>query len=248
MAVDYEDRISIPTPEGVELELVLAGVGSRLVATLIDLMIMGSVLVALWIVGFSAAPVAEGGGVLGAILVVLSFLVVFGYDVAFETLASGRTPGKRAAGLRVVRLGGEPPGFLAAAIRNLLRLIDLLPAFYATGVFCILVTRRNQRLGDLAAGTLVVRERRPALPHAGAPPDWAAADRLAAWDVSAITPLELVTVRRFLDRRNQLQPHARAHLAWDLAGRLRPKVMGAPETMSAEEFLESLARAKASRS
>jgi RDD family protein len=190
--------------------------------------------------------------VLGAIVIVLSFLVVFGYDVAFETLASGRTPGKRAAGLRVVRLGGEPPGFLAAAIRNLLRLIDLLPAFYAIGALCILVTARNQRLGDLAAGTLVVRERRPAT-YAGARPDWAAADlyaadRLAAWDVSAITPFELVTVRRFLERRNDLQPHARAHLASDLAGRLRPKVMGAPEAMSPEAFLESLAQAKSSRS
>jgi uncharacterized RDD family membrane protein YckC len=253
MTVDYEDRISIPTPEGVELELVLAGVGSRLVATLIDLLIMGSVLFALWILGFAAVPSSEGGGVLGAILIVLTFLVVFGYDVAFETLASGRTPGKRAAGLRVVRLGGEPPGFLAAAIRNLLRLIDLLPAFYAVGVISILVTSRNQRLGDLAAGTLVVRERRPAPAHHGPPANWAtadrySADRLAAWDVSAVTSYDLVTVRRFLERRNELQPHARAHLAWDLAGRLRPKVMGAPDTMSPEEFLESLAKAKSSRS
>jgi uncharacterized RDD family membrane protein YckC len=250
--VDYEDRISIPTPEGVELELVLAGVGSRLVATLLDLIIMGTVLFALWIVGFATAAPSEGGGVLGAVVIVLTFLVVFGYDVAFETLASGRTPGKRAAGLRVVRLGGEPPGFLAAAVRNLLRLVDLLPAFYATGVLCILVTARNQRLGDLAAGTLVVRERRPALASTGAAPSWAVdhhtADRLAAWDVSAITPFELVTVRRFLERRHDLQPHARTHLAWDLAGRLRPKVIGAPETMSPEEFLENLARAKSSRS
>ena len=99
----YEDRISIPTPEGVELELVLAGVGSRLVATLIDFIVKGVVLLALWIVGDALG--GDGGGFFVALLIVGSFLVWFGYDVAFETLASGRTPGKRAAALRVVRTG-----------------------------------------------------------------------------------------------------------------------------------------------
>jgi uncharacterized RDD family membrane protein YckC len=246
--VDYEDRISIPTPEGVEMEMVLAGLGSRLVAALLDLMIMACVLFALWVVGLAAGAPTDSGGVVAAVLIVLSFLVLSGYHVAFETLASGRTPGKRAAGLRVVRQGGEPPGFLAAAVRQLLRLVDWLPAFYAIGVISILFSGRNQRLGDLAAGTLVVRERRPApSAYAGPPPSWAAADRFAAWDVSAITSFELVTVRRFLERRFELQPYARAHLARDLAERLRPKVVGAPEGTHPEEFLEGLAVAKASR-
>jgi uncharacterized RDD family membrane protein YckC len=200
------------------------------------------------VVGLVAAAPAGSGGVLAAVLIVLTFLVLFGYDVAFETLASGRTPGKRAAGLRVVRQGGEPPGFLAAAVRNLLRLVDLLPALYAIGVISILFTSRNQRLGDLAAGTLVVRERRPGRSASLLPPaSWAAADRFAAWDVSAITSFELVTVRRFLERRFELEPHARVHLARDLAERLRPKVVGAPEGTHPEEFLEGLAVAKASR-
>jgi uncharacterized RDD family membrane protein YckC len=247
MAVDYEDRISISTPEGVEMELVLAGLGSRLVAAILDAMIVASVVFALWVIGVAAATPAGGGGVVTAVLIVLTFLVLFGYDVAFETLASGRTPGKRATGLRVVRQGGEPPGFLAAAVRNLLRLVDLLPAFYAIGVVSILFSPRNQRLGDLAAGTLVVRERRPPRWASLPPPEAGAAGRFAAWDVSAITSYELVTVRRFLERRSDLEPHARTHLARELAERLRPKVIGAPEGTHPEEFLEGLALAKASR-
>jgi len=248
-SVTYEDRISIPTPEGVELELVLAGVGSRLVATLADALVKAGVLIALWLVAGAAGGDDSGGFVVLGVIVA-SFLVWFGYDVVFETLASGRTPGKRWAGLRVVRLGGEPVGFLASAVRNLLRLVDMQPGFlYAVGAGCVLFTARNQRLGDLAAGTLVVRERRAPLPVAPRParPDFAVADRYAAWDVSSITPFELVTVRRFLERRWQLDPAARARIGWELAERLRPKVAGAPADLHPEQFLEALAEAKASR-
>jgi uncharacterized RDD family membrane protein YckC len=245
--VTYDDRLSIPTPEGVELELVLAGVGSRLVATIVDHLIKIAVLVALGVIG-DAVGGGGAGGFVAAALIVASFLVYFGYDVAFETLASGHTPGKRAAGLRVVRLGGEPVGFLASAVRNLLRLVDILPGIYAVGAACILFSSRNQRLGDLAAATLVVRERRAPLP--GAVPgavDFAVADRYAAWDVSGVTSFELVTVRRFLERRGQLDPTARGRLGWELAERLRPKVAGAPPDLHPEQFLEALAAAKASR-
>jgi uncharacterized RDD family membrane protein YckC len=243
--VTYEDRISIPTPEGVEMQLVLAGLGSRLVGALIDLLIKSATLIALAIV-IGAAEGAGGvvSGFLVAIGIVASFLVLFGYEVAFETLASGRTPGKRAAGLRVVRMGGEPVGFLASAIRNLLRPIDNA----VIGAVTILFTRHNQRLGDLAAGTLVVRERRAPLPFARpAVPDFATADRYAAWDVSGVTAYELVTVRRFLERRWQLDPGARNRLSWELAERLRPKIAGAPPNLHPEQFLEALAEAKASR-
>lgn len=264
--MSYEDRISIPTPEGVELELVLAGVGSRLVATIVDLLAKAGILLAFWLLA-GAAGDGAGGGFVAAVLIVGSFAVWFGYDMAFEVLASGRTPGKRAAGLRVVRLGGEPVGFVSAAVRNLLRLVDMQPGFlYVVGATCILFTRRNQRLGDLAAGTLVVRERRAPLPMA--PPhhfattgfpgtdfpgtdfpgtDFAAADRYAAWDVSGITSFELVTVRRFLERRWQLDSSARARLGWELAERLKPKVAGAPPHLHPEQFLEALAEAKSSR-
>ena len=246
--VTYDDRIAIPTPEGIELELVLAGPGSRMVASLVDLLVKAAVLVALWVVA-GAVSGDGGGGLFEAGAIVAGFAVWFGYDIAFETLASGRTPGKRAAGLRVVRLGGEPVGFLASAVRNLLRLIDMQPGMlYAVGATTILFSRRNQCVGDLAAGTLVVRERRAPLPltrQAGL--DFAVADRYAAWDVSGVTSFELVAVRRFLERRWQLDPGARGRLGWELAERLRPKVAGAPADLHPEQFLEALAEAKASR-
>jgi len=245
--VTYDDRITIPTPEGVEMELVLAGVGSRLVGAVVDFLAKAVILVAVWLV--SGAIAGDSGGFFLAAGIIASFLVMWGYDVAFETLASGRTPGKRAAGLRVVRLGGEPVGFMASAVRNLLRLVDMQPGMlYAVGAASVLFSGRNQRLGDLAAGTLVVRERRAPLPGAGlAAPDFATADRYAAWDVSAITSYELVTVRRYLERRWQLDPAARHRLGWELAERLRPKVAGAPADLHPEQFLEALAEAKAAR-
>ena len=245
----YEDRISIPTPEGVELELVLAGVGSRLVATLADFVVKGVILLALWIVGDALG----GEGFVVALLVVGSFLVWFGYDVAFETLASGRTPGKRAAGAPgrpprrrtggVPGLGGaQPPAARRQPARHLRR------------------RRRVHPLQPPQPAPRRPRRRHPrrtgapgAAPGGGLPisdfgvRDFAAADRYAAWDVSGVTSFELVTVRRFLERRWQLDPGARSRLGWELAERLRPKVAGAPPDLHPEQFLEALAEAKASR-
>ncbi len=255
--MSYEDRISIATPEGVTLELTLAGVGSRFIARLIDQLIQWAVIVALMLLGAIGGVGAGLGGddgetgpalaVAGA--VALIFLVQFGYDVLFETLASGRTPGKRWTGLRVVTVGGAPVGFLASAVRNLVRLVDALPGVYAVGLVAMLASSRNQRLGDMAAGTLVVRERRGRTPRTR--PEAERMGRLATddtmWDVSAVTMEELATVRRFLDRRTTLTDEARTRLAGELAHRLRPKVVGPREDQGSERFLEELAAAKAAR-
>lgn len=242
--MEYEDVITVSTPEGLELELTLAGVGSRFISALIDFLIEGTLItvLAISLINLAPGPAAAAGIAVG------SFALIFGYHVLFETLASGRSPGKRAAGLRVVRAGGLPVRFRESAVRNIIRLIDLLPPVtYGLGAGVILATRRNQRLGDLAAGTLVVRERRADRPATGLSlptPAIAGAER---WDVSAVTGEELVAVRRFLERRAQLDPHARARLAWDLAQRLRPKVAGAGSETTPEGFLEGLAAAKAAR-
>ena len=162
----YEDRISIATPEGVEVDVTLAGLGSRFTAALIDGLIQGAVVLGLGLLGGLLAGGAEtadfDGGLAAGIalaLVITSFLLVLlGYPIAFETWASGRTPGKRWTGLRVVRVGGAPVGFLTSAIRNLLRMVDFLPTLYGVGMVAMLASSRNQRLGDMAAGTLVVRK------------------------------------------------------------------------------------------
>jgi uncharacterized RDD family membrane protein YckC len=243
--VEYEDRITIETPEGLTLELSLAGVGSRFAAAIVDWMIQLSIFIALYIL---LLRIGSSGA---AIFAVASFLLLFGYDVAFEVLNSGRTPGKRMNGLRVVRDGGRPITFTASTIRNLVRVVDLLPGTYLVGAISIVVSSRNQRLGDIAAGTLVVRDRPRRrgerdrawrAPQAPQPP---AAS--STWDVSAVGEDELVAVRKFLDRRYTLTTDARMQLASTLAQPLRAKVAGAPEGLAAETFLELLAAAKAAR-
>jgi uncharacterized RDD family membrane protein YckC len=242
--VAFDDRVTIATPEGVELELVLAGLGSRFMAALLDIVIQLGAIFALAIV---FAPVGDSGFVVAAYLVA-AFLILFAYDIVLETWNRGRTVGKLAAGLRVVRSGGEPVGFLTASVRNFLRLADFLPAFYVVGVITILVTTRNQRLGDLAAGAFVVRERRLVVTPAATylPPAPADAPFLE-WDVSGVSAEDLATLRQFLDRRLSLQPAARAHLATDLAARVWPKVVGAPEGWHPESFLEAVVAAKTTR-
>ena len=242
--VSYEDRISIATPEGIDLDLTLAGLGSRFMAALIDGLIQGAVFIALAVLagflssgagGIDAFDGSLGAGIAIALILVAMFLIFFGYPIAFEVWASGRTPGKRWTGLRVVRVGGAPVSFLPSAVRNLVRLVDFLPTAYGIGIVVLLANRRNQRFGDLAAGTIVVRERkatRPIAPvtqsaQAGTasaseplPPDW------QYWDVSAVSAEDLGTVRRFLERRPFLTPEARSRLANELAARLRTKVSG----------------------
>ena len=244
--MEYEDRLTIETPEGVELELTLAGLGSRFIAALFDYTIEGILVGAVALVVFLATDLNLDIGL--ATFAFATFVIFFGYDIFFEVLASGRTPGKRLTGLRVVRTGGQPITFLPSTIRNLMRLVDILPTTYVIGAISILVTERNQRLGDLVAGTIVVRERR------GGRGEPEAASALPApppatvhWDVSAITSDELVAVRSFLERRDDLTWDARADLARTLAVPLRQKVVGAPEAMSEEEFLEHVAAAKAAR-
>jgi hypothetical protein len=166
--------------------------------------------------------------------------------VLFVVRAAGRTPGKRALGLRVVLADGGAVGLRASAVRNLLRLVEGLPLSYLPAILAILLTRDNQRLGDLAAGTVVMRETAVAAgpaPAASPRPE----PRTADWDVSAVTADELAAVRGFLARRQDFSPEPRAALARQLAERLQGRVGGAAPGQPPERFLEELARVKASR-
>ena len=243
--MEYEDTLTVTTPEGLEVELALAGVGSRFASALIDFLLelVAFAAVALLLARFASEAVAVAIGSLAF------FAVIFGYHVLFETLASGRSPGKRALGLRVVRLGGAPVRFKDSGVRNIVRLVDLLPPVtYGVGAAVILVTRRNQRLGDLAAGTIVVRERRGGRRGAARPEAVEALpEGVECWDVSAVTSEDLVAVRRFLERRTGIEAAARSRLAAELAARLRPKVAAAADNGADERFLEGVAAAKAAR-
>ncbi len=242
---EYEDRLTITTPEGVELSLTLAGVGSRFIAATIDILIEGAVLIAVGVILLLGNGFGAGANTAAAVYAVVAFAIFWGYDVAFEVLASGRTPGKRWNGLRVVLEGGRPVGFRASATRNLLRIVDWLPSGYLVGIISILVSSRNQRLGDLVAGTIVVRELR-ADKRLPAPLSLDNAEG-AVWDLSAVTAEELATVRQFLERRGSIAPDARHELAALIATRLRPKAAGLPDGLGDEAFLERLAAAKSAR-
>jgi uncharacterized RDD family membrane protein YckC len=246
--VDYEDRITIDTPEGVALELTLAGLGSRAIAGGIDLVLKLALGVCELIL--LVALLGDAGWLAVVPVAGLSFLV---YNIAFEVLGGGRTPGKRMSGLRVVRTSGRPVDFRASMIRNLMRLIDGISFTYLPTMVSIVATRRNQRPGDLAAGTVVIRDRREAdvAKHApaavaGAEPDPGHAVAGATWDVSAVPAEDIATVRAFLERRHGLAADARARLAAQLDGALRPSVGGADERDS-ERFLEILYDAKRAR-
>jgi uncharacterized RDD family membrane protein YckC len=240
--VELDDLITIATPEGIELELVLAGAGSRFIAAILDFALQVVLIV------LAAIVTADliGGGIGEALLAIAVFATLYVYDVAFEVLAGGRTPGKWMTHLRVVRDQGNPVDLPASAIRNLLRVIDLLPGAYLVGLMSVLLTKRNQRLGDLAAGTLVIRDSRTRRKPSASPVGSETLDS-SGWDVSAVSTEELVAIRRFLDRRESLDKRARVELAHRLEHGLRAKVAGAPEAIASEVFLEALAAAKSRR-
>jgi|1186.fasta_scaffold448893_1 uncharacterized RDD family membrane protein YckC len=237
--MEYEDRRTIATPEGVDLELPLAGLGSRFIGLLLDTLIQTTA-ITIAIVAFLVA-----GSELGAVIVSSAgVLAIVGYYVLFEVAGGGRTPGKRAAGVRVVMDAGGPVGLRASLIRNIIRLLEGFATLYVPAVVSVLASRNNQRLGDHAAGTLVIRDRRPA-----APAPYVASPRqdAGALDATGVSEDELAIVSSYLARREGLAPQARRALAAELAGRLRPRVAGARADQTDEQFLEQLFAAKAGR-
>ena len=250
--MDLEDRITIATPEGLSVHLQLAGVGSRFIAGCFDLAAQLTIIVIIGVVIENSV----GGAVAAAGLAVSVFVVIFFYDVLFEVRGGGRTPGKRLTHLRVVRDNGAPVDFPASAVRNLMRLVDGLTFLYLPTLFGILFTRRNQRPGDIAGGTLVIRDApkmSPSAPTARATPTPTpvparpvAVERpTPPLDVSAVSEAEVAAVRRFLARRGELDRAARQRLAYRLEAGLRAKVSGLPEHHNPERFLEALVDAKA---
>ncbi len=237
----YEDLLTIQTPEGVPIDLLLAGYGSRFIAAFID------GLLKLIVIGAAAlVALAVGSQLALAVLAVIAFAITVGYDILFEVLAGGRTPAKRWSGLRVVQTDGRPVTLSVSAVRNLIRILDGPATGYSLGTIAVLATRRNQRIGDLAAGTVVVRER-VTTPSSTAPAPGAATGHDSereqthgAWDVTGVTTEELIAVRTFLARRDELEGKARNRLALQLAGGLRERVPGAAPTLPAERFLEQL--------
>ena len=160
------EQHSIDTPENVAFVYDVAGIGSRFLATLVDSLIQGTAFAALVIV-FALIEVTGSDGRLPSavlqlapvVLLVALFAVQFGYFLLFELLTSGQTPGKQLVGLRVIKENGYPLTPLDSIIRNLVRIIDFFPLAYGIGIIVMFCNDRARRLGDFAAGTLVVKMR-----------------------------------------------------------------------------------------
>jgi uncharacterized RDD family membrane protein YckC len=237
---------SVVTPEAVPLDLETASIGSRFLGLALDWTIQGILL----IVVVTVASQASVGWVGTTLVFLLIFLIIWGYPVAMETLWRGKTVGKVALGLRVVTKEGGQIGFRHAALRTAFGVVDFLLTFGACAVICVLATADNQRLGDIVAGTVVLRERtglrRPAAATFTAPPGLES--YAAGLDLAGVGPAEYGVVRAFLLRAPSLPPAVRAQLAAQVAETLASRVQPPPPAgVPAEMFLASVAAAYHSR-
>lgn len=223
------NTLEVETPELVVLQYTIAGVGSRAYAAMIDyticivLMIAADVGITVFVPHGGAPAPRMSTSLAIAIVILMQFAVLWGYYVLFEALGDGRTPGKRLQHLRVVLDGGYPVTFGASAVRNLMRIVDMQPVFmYGVGIVSVLVSKSGKRLGDMAAGTIVVKEdlvRKPAAAEAAG--GFAEAAQPAPLH-AALSAAEFDLLERFSQRQRDLDPGRRAQLAAQLAARLAP--------------------------
>lgn len=234
-------RLEVETPDHVVLRYDLAGAGNRGFAALVDF-VVATLLVVGMIAVFAVLGAALPRGVLAAaqgLFVLLTLLIGWSYFVALEWLWEGRTLGKRMFGLRVITADGSPASFIAILIRNLLRIVDFLPVFYGLGLLAVVVSPRSQRLGDLAAGTYVVRAPRPRMDFLSL--RTVASDGAAAAEVRGL-PAELQRlVREFVARERALAPSDRARVAASIASALRARDASLTGTDDAE-LIRAVAR------
>lgn len=234
--------VEVRTGEAVAIRYELAGLGSRFLAVVIDGLLQIAIVLVLLMGGAFAEPAilrAFPSKHIVAIQIALGILVLFaiafGWFVVFETWWSGRTPGKRALGLRVVRDGGFPVDWGASVIRNLVRLVEFTLGFYALSAISALLSPENKRLGDYAAGTIVVRDER--LEGASGLDAYLAAHRDGK---PLLVEADRLLVERFLARRATLEGTARARLAARIADRVRPGSPAEYQRLADEDLLEAL--------
>jgi uncharacterized RDD family membrane protein YckC len=241
------DKLTIETPEQTLLEFPLAGIGSRFLAVALDSLLQWA---AIWVIAIVfllvAVPLSlfsKGAGVwVVAVGFFMVFTIQFAYFALFEALWNGQTPGKRWTHLRVIKDSGRPISAYDAVLRNLLRIVDALPTLYATGLITMLISRENKRIGDYAAGTVVIHEK----PLQAVSSIWnvpAAPAQAGPLSSSAqITSEELQLVETFLDRRGSLEPQVRWTVARQIADRVGTRIGVLPEARpDSEKFLEAIA-------
>jgi uncharacterized membrane protein SpoIIM required for sporulation/uncharacterized RDD family membrane protein YckC len=227
--LDLRQHHGIETPEHVDVQFELAGVGSRLAAGLFDLLLLVLGLLALWIGGSAILDSLGTRGMarswLSAGMIILTFCFLWGYFTLFEALNGGRTPGKQALGIRVVMDTGRSITAPAAVVRNLIRFIDsYFPIPFAPALISMFVHPSNKRPGDMAAGTIVVRDH---------PTDWSLGAPVPAAEETAealeagppeLSEEEFRLLDRFLGRINDLAPEVQVRITTDLVRRFEPRI------------------------
>jgi uncharacterized RDD family membrane protein YckC len=247
------DELRIDTPEQIALEIPIAGIGSRFLAIAVDtlLQFVGSI-VATFLFLFTGPLIGTAlfrlpAGLvafLPAIAMLVVFCIYWGYFAFFEILWKGQTPGKRVAGIRVIKDSGRPIDISSAILRNLLRAVDFLPALYTAGIICMILNRHSRRLGDLVAGTVVVHDRPPARIDAewAAPPDPALVSVINLPAVR-LTDGELVLIETYLQRRLEVDWEARDPVRAQIVQRVTNRTGLRPaQGESLDDFLEAVAR------
>ena len=240
--------LDVATPERVALSLPVAGIGYRCLAYLIDVVL----LFLFWVVAYFTFTLlvddvlgfVQGlSGLTQTLAVVGLFATQWLYWTLCEVLMGGQTPGKRLMGIRVVRLDGSPVGVLESAVRNLVRVVDFIPGLYAVGCLSMLLTRQHRRLGDLLAGTLLVREERFDLDKYTSPAETPAAPPTPG--AVRLTPADVELILAFLTRAPHLEPAARTRLGAKLVERYGglPEAERAP-VLASPQALESFLRAR----
>ena len=249
------DELRIDTPEQIALELPLAGVGSRFLALAVDTLLQIGAFLAL-VLALVVAGLFTGGAWLTGwlapvVFILVSFCLYWGYFALFEIIWKGQTPGKRVAHIRVIKESGRPVNAFEAIARNLVRVVDFLPSLYGVGVVCMLLNRRNRRLGDFVAGTVVVHETpvnemKPYFDATAPRSSAAAADTPAAplsSDLAQLAREDLLLIETYLQRRNDLDVTVRAGMAYEIATRVRAKAgIADDKSQSNDDFLEAVAR------
>lgn len=246
------DELRIDTPEQIALELPLAGIGSRFLALVIDTAIQSIVYFTTAFVFVLMLPL--GLSVLNfvprlvgpAMAVFILFAVYWGYFAFFETIWKGQTPGKRYAGIRVIKESGRPINAFEAIGRNLMRAVDGLPGVYGVGLVCMMCNAQSRRLGDFVAGTVVVHEK----PTEDVRPSWnttilKTSDQAAAPapGLAGMTPDELVLIETYLHRRWELDPQVRLNTAIQIAERIKSKTgLQSQPQQHVDDFLEEAAQ------
>lgn len=262
--VPSEDTLVIETPERVPLHFALASIGNRFLACTVDhvlqiITIFLMYLAFLFIAGASASieQLGDAPKWVIAVAIIVLFLISSGYFIFFEWLWNGQTPGKRWLKLRVIREDGRPITFWEASVRNLTRIFDMQPTvipilgFYSVGIISVFISRRDQRVGDLFAGTVVVREREseaPTFDQVFAGPVSDSAYRRAfkpvpfTADLSSLTDSEIEVVETYLRRRWDLPDNPRQWMAWRVSMPLLYKLKPTYDlsTFTYEGFLEEL--------